>query len=91
MRPEDLKQSYEVPARAAAEIQRRYPNATLAGGAGAFGTCVVWTSTNVARLPMDAAVGAAFATVFSSAALVIGRRGLKGVLRAMWRGNSAEE
>lgn len=35
---------------------------------------------------MDAAAGAAFATVFASGALFVGKKGFKGILSAMWRG-----
>lgn len=79
----------EVPTasvQAVAEVQRRHPNATLSGGTGAFATVVVWFSTNILSMPMDAVTGAAFATVLATGALVIGRKGLKGVLSGMWRG-----
>jgi len=75
-------------AQSVAEVQRRHPNATLAGGAGATGTIFVWFSTEVMGLPMDATASAAFITVFSSGTLLIGRRGLKGVLKGVWYGSS---
>jgi hypothetical protein len=40
---------------------------------------------------MDATASAAFVTLFSSGALLIGRKGLKGVLKGMWRGNQDED
>jgi len=76
-------------AHAPAAVQQRHPNATLAGGAGTLGTCIVWTATTLGA-PMDATVGAAFATVFSSGALFIGRKGLKGAVSAMWWGDGKE-
>lgn len=86
MRAEDLKQSYEAPARAAARVQRRHPNATLSAGSGSVATIIVWGATAVG-VPMDAAAAAAFATMFSAVALLIGRKGLKGVVAGVWRGN----
>ncbi len=73
-------------AQKAADVQRRYPNGTLATGAGALGTVIVWFSTNVGHLPMDASAGAAFATVFAGVASFVGRKGLKGCLRTIWVG-----
>lgn len=76
---------------ATANVQRNHPNATLAGGAGAFGTIIVWFSTDIISVPMDATTGATFATVFSAGALFIGRQGLKGALRTIWEGKRSEE
>lgn len=70
----------------AANVQRRYPNGTLATGAGALGTVIVWLSTNIGHLPMDAPAGAAFATVFAGVASFVGRKGLKGCWHAIWFG-----
>ncbi len=75
----------------AADVQRKYPNGTLATGAGALGTAVVWISTNIGHLPMDASAGAAFATLFAGVASFVGRKGLKGCLHVIWRGDDEEQ
>lgn len=75
----------------AANVQRRYPNGTLATGAGALGTVIVWLATNLGHLPMDASAGAAFATVFAGVASFVGRKGLKGCFHAIWAGAGDED
>lgn len=76
MKREDLKPS-------------SHPNAALSTGSGALATAVVWVATTMG-LPMDAVAGAAFATLIGGAALVIGRRGFKGIFVAIWRGSGNE-
>jgi hypothetical protein len=56
------------------ETAAAHPNATTSGTVGALSVVVVWFFTMVLNVPMDAAVGAAFATLFSTGALFIGRR-----------------
>lgn len=61
--------AYSAPRKVATD----HPNASTSGVAGACAVILAWGATTLG-LPMDAAVGAAFATLFSTAALVIGRR-----------------
>lgn len=70
------------------DVPRNHPNATLSGTTGALATVAVWFSTSVLGLDMDATVGAAVATTLSAFALVLGRRGLRGLLRLMWAGDN---
>lgn len=74
----------------AKQAARKYPNGTIATSAGTLGTIIVWGATT-AGIPMDAAAGAAFATVFAGVASFIGRKGLKGCWDAVWRGASDED
>lgn len=60
-------------AAAPRKVATDHPNASTAGVAGAFGIVFAWGVTAVG-VPMDATVGAAFATLFSTGALFIGRR-----------------
>ena len=70
-----------------ADVQRRYPIGTFTAGTGVVSTVVIWFATTVFRLPLDAAGGAAVASLIISALSFVGRRGLKGVLTVLWRGD----
>lgn len=62
------------------------PNAVVGGTAGiGGGTLVVWL-LGVAGVDMTPEVGALIAGALASAALVIGRKGVRGIARAVWRG-----
>lgn len=55
-------------------VPATHPNATTGATAGALATVLCWVFTVPLGLPMEAPVGAAFATLFTSAALVVGKR-----------------
>lgn len=67
---------------------RRHPNASVAGGSGALGILLVWILGQFGvALPPE--VAAAISTAAATLALVIGRRGLSGLARLIWRGETA--
>jgi hypothetical protein len=69
------------------KLHRRHPNASraLTHGAG-LGTLFVW-SAGLAGLEMPPEVAAAFAGAVASLFLLIGKRGLKGLLLDLWHGS----
>ncbi len=76
----------EVPEERAGNIVTNNPNATLALGSGSgLGAFVIWVAQmGGASIPPEIAaiVGGGVAAV----ALFIGRSGLRGVVRVVWRG-----
>jgi hypothetical protein len=67
----------------------RHPNASVALGSGSgLGAFVVWL-VGLSGTSMPAEVGAAVGGIVAATALVIGRRGIKGVIRALWQGDQA--
>ena len=68
------KEAYASAKQSTKDTAAAHPNATTTGITGALSVVVVWFFTTVLKLPMDAAVGAAFATLLSTGALFIGRR-----------------
>jgi hypothetical protein len=72
-------------------VANRYPQGVTTVSAGTLATVIIWVSTNVAHVSMDASAGAAFATVFAGVASFVGRKGLKGCWSAIWRGSEADD
>jgi hypothetical protein len=65
----------------------KHPNATVALGSGSgLGALIVWI-VGIGGIAMPAEVGAVIAGVVAAVALLIGREGIKGLLRALWIGN----
>ncbi len=68
----------------------RNPNASVALGSGAaLGPLIVWV-VGLTGTPMTAEVGAAFSGVVAALFLLIGRRGIRGLLAQAWRGGDGE-
>jgi hypothetical protein len=67
-------------------IRERHPNASraLTHGSG-LGTLIVWV-VGLLGLKMPAEIAAAFAGGLASLFLVVGRRGIKGMLHDVWHG-----
>ena len=66
---------------------RRHPNAMTAGVSGVgVGTLIVWALGHWG-ISMDAEVAAVIAGMVSSVALLIGKAGLRGLARLIWRGS----
>lgn len=66
----------------------RHPNALTATGSGGVGVFVVWL-LGYLGVDISAEIGALIATGAAATALFIGRKGLVGVARILWRGSEA--
>ena len=67
-------------------VVARHPNASIALGSGAgLGPLIVW-SVELTGTPMPAEVGAAFGGVLAALFLILGRGGIRGLVRWAWRG-----
>jgi hypothetical protein len=65
----------------------KHPNASVALGSGSgLGALVVWL-VGLSGTAMPAEVGAAIGGSVAAVALFIGRRGIKGVIHALWQGD----
>lgn len=72
-------------------VVSRNPNASVALGSGAaLGPLVVWF-VGLTGTPMSAEVGAAFGGIVAALFLLIGRRGIRGLLAQIWRGGEGEK
>lgn len=65
---------------------RQHPNASLATGLGSFGVLLVWVAGNLG-LSLNAEEASAASGAVTSIGLVIGRRGIIGIVRMIWRGD----
>lgn len=66
---------------------KNHPNATVAATSGGVGVIIVWL-LSLAGVHMPAEVGAAVSTIAATVALLIGRRGIRGIARIIWRGGA---
>lgn len=65
----------------------KHPNATVALGSGSgLGALVVWL-VGLSGTSMPPQVGAAIGGIIAATALFIGRRGIRGVVHALWQGD----
>lgn len=64
-----------------------HPNATAAAGSGGLAVLVVWL-LGMAGVAVSPEVAAAIAGAIATIVLFIGRRGLKGLARIIWRGGA---
>lgn len=62
------------------------PNATVAVGTGVLGILTVWL-VGVAGVNMPPEVSAVIPVALTTTVLFIGRRGLRGFLKLLWRGD----
>lgn len=65
------------------------PNASVAGGTTGLGVIVVFV-LGALGVPVPPEVAVAGVGLVSTAVLVIGRRGIRGIARSIWRGNEDE-
>jgi hypothetical protein len=82
MRPptsEDAKRVLTAP-------RRNHPNASLATVSGSVSTLTLWAAGAIG-IAMTAEVGAAIATILVTTSLLVGRKGIKGIMSAAWRGD----
>lgn len=64
-----------------------HPNAVVALGSGSgLGTLAVWALNKWAHASLDAPEGAAISSALAAAFLVIGRQGLSGFWKLIWKG-----
>ena len=68
-------------------VANKYPQGTYITSAGAVSVVLVWFSSNIVNLSIDATTAAVFAWIFTSAAAFIGRKGIKGFFTLAWRGS----
>ena len=67
----------------------RHPNASVAMGSGSgLGALVVWI-VGLGGVMMPAPVGAVIGGGVAGFALLIGRRGIKGLIGVLWQGDQA--
>lgn len=71
----------------APQVVQNHPNATLAAGAGGAAGTIIWAASAFG-VTVPGTVGAYLATFIATGALAIGRRGIRGIARIIWRGNS---
>jgi hypothetical protein len=64
----------------------KHPNALVAGGSGIGGGALVVWLLGLGGVDMTPEVGAMIAGGIASAALLVGRKGIRGIARAVWRG-----
>lgn len=70
-------------------IVKENPNAAAAAGSGVGGGVVVVWLLGLAGVTVSAVTGAAIAGACATVFLFIGRRGIRGVARMVWRGSDA--
>lgn len=66
----------------------KHPNALTAGGASSLGVLVVWLA-GYFGVDLGAEEGAAIAGVAATVALFVGRKGILGLARVLWRGSGS--
>ena len=64
---------------------RTNPNASVGGATGALGVLVTWLLGHY-HVSLSAEDGAAIATGCATVALWVGKDGVRGILRTVWRG-----
>lgn len=64
---------------------RQHPNASLATGLGSLGVLLVWLSGNLGW-SLNAEEASALSGSLTSLGLLIGRRGIVGIAKLVWRG-----
>lgn len=62
------------------------PNAVIGGSSGVGGGVVVVYALTLVGIDVDPMVGAAIAGVISAVVLYVGREGVRGLFRLVWRG-----
>jgi putative flippase GtrA len=65
-----------------------HPNALVGGGSGIGGGLVVVYVLSLAGVDVDPMIAAAIAGGCSALVLFVGREGIRGLVRRVWRGGS---
>lgn len=66
-----------------------HPQAAASGGVGIIATLLVWAA-NRYGVEFGAVEGAAAASGMIAVGALIGRRGLRGIARILWRGSESQ-
>lgn len=61
------------------------PNATIAGGTGTLGVLLVWV-LSLFSVEITSVIAAALTGALITITLFIGRKGLKGLFKVIWKG-----
>lgn len=69
---------------------RHHPNASLAAASGSLSGAIVW-ALSLWGVTLTAYDGIYVATAVITATLAIGRRGIRGLARTLWRGTEGLE
>jgi hypothetical protein len=67
---------------------QKNPNAIVGGGSGVAGGVAVVYVLSLFGIDVDPMVGAIIAGGFSAVVLFLGREGVRGLFRLVWRGRS---
>ncbi len=62
------------------------PNASLAGAAGTLSTALIWALTSFTSASLTAEEGSLITVGIISGVLLLGRKGLRGCIAWVWRG-----
>jgi hypothetical protein len=65
---------------------KKHPNATVAGGLGGVAALVAWLA-ELEHVAMPAPVAVLAAGILTTVVLAIGRDGVRGIARRLWRGD----
>lgn len=66
-----------------------HPNAIAAGSTGAGAVLLIWLAQQLGVPGVTPEIGAAAAATLSAAVLLIGKRGMRGLIRWLWRGDES--
>lgn len=69
-------------------LTKTHPNATTAGVSSASALVIVWIAQMVG-LDVGPELAVVFAGAWTTVALAVGRNGLRGLIRKVWRGGNA--
>lgn len=68
-------------------LMRGHPNTTVSVGGSGVGVLIVWLAGHFG-VSLSAEEGVVIAGAVTTAALFVGRKGLRGIARMIWRGDS---
>jgi hypothetical protein len=68
---------------------KEHPNAALGGGSAFGGGLLVVAVVGWLGFSLSAADGVLIAGALTTGALLVGRKGIRGIVRMVWRGNEA--
>ena len=75
----------------APQLIKNNPNASVGATGGSLGIAVVWVAGNLFHYSISAEDGAVLTTLITAVALFVGRNGLAGIARIVWRGSGAHQ
>jgi hypothetical protein len=80
----------ETAKRVASAPVKKHPNASLAATVGSVSTLVLWIAGAIG-IAMSAEAGAAAATLLVAGSLLVGKKGIRGLIGSIWKGSDNEE